>query len=113
MRFISGFLFGIFLTVLLFFPLSNKAEQRAAGVDDQPTLTILYDPKALEALRTAGGMKVLWWKSADKEVSLGQPRWIIPGKVEPQVAGDGSGVRYYYFDQNTGRKDGPFKPRQR
>ena len=60
--------------------------------------------------RCLGGAEIRRWD--DQFVSLGQPRWVIPGRVVPQVSGDATGAEYYYFDQVTGRKEGPYKPTQ-
>ena len=109
-RFLSGVTLGVFLTLLLLSSMTAAA-QRATPNQGDPNQTLLYDPKALEGLEHAGKkLQVLWWTKGQQFVSLGQPRWVLPGRVTPQITGDATGAEYYYFDQMTGRKEGPFKP---
>jgi hypothetical protein len=98
-KFLAGVVFGFLLSVMLI-PPYGRAQQPAKPADQ--TMTVLYDPKALEALQRSGGLRVVWWKSGDKFVSLGQPRWIVPGKVKPAISGDSVGAEYYFFDPVTG-----------
>lgn len=105
-KFLAGAVLGFVLSLMLLPPFS-RAQQPA---QTNQTMTVLYDPKALEALQRSGGLRVVWWRSGDKFVSLGQPRWFVPGKVKPAISGDAVGAEYYFFDQVTGVKQGPFKP---
>lgn len=108
-KFLAGTAFGVFLTLLCLSPLTRAAQQSPSNQNER-TITLLNDPKALESLQRSGGLRVIWWKNGDKFVSLGQPRWIIPGKVKPAISGDSVGAEYYFFDSVTGLKQGPFKP---
>jgi len=108
-KFLAGTAFGAVSIMLLLLSPHGKAAQQAPNPNER-TMTILYDPKTLGALQRSGGLKVMWWKNGDKFVSLGEPRWLIPAKVKPQIWGEGTGTEYYYFDQITGQKEGPFKP---
>lgn len=104
---LAGAIFGLLVSLMLV-PLYSRAQQQPAQQNDQ-TITLLYDAKALETLTHSGGLRVVWFKSGDKFVSLGQPRWIIPGKVKPGISGDPTGAEYYFFDPGTGVRQGPFK----
>lgn len=106
-KFLAGAVFGFLLSLILIPPYS-RAQQPAKQADQ--TITVLYDLKALEALQRSGGLRVVWWKSGDKFVSLGEPRWFVPGKVKPGISGDATGSEYYFFDPTSGVKQGPFKP---
>jgi hypothetical protein len=113
MRFVAGFALGAFVAVSVFVTVaaSGGAAQQVPTIQNQQTLTFMYDPKALDALTRAGGvLQAVWWRKGDKTVSLGQPRWIVPGRVRPAIYGDATEAEYYYFDQATGQKDGPFRP---
>jgi hypothetical protein len=114
LSFALGLITDAFLTALFLIPQTNRAAQQPLQQPPQPqtgnTITLLYDQKALEGLKTAGGLKMVFWKSGDKVISLGQPRWIIPAKVQPLVSGDSKGAEFYFFDESTGIKTGPFMP---
>ena len=112
MRFVAGFAFGAGVAAIVFATVaaSGKPAQQVPTLQNQQTLTFVYDPKAPEALSRAGSVQAVWWRKGDKTVSLGQPRWIVPGRVRPAIYGDATGAEYYYFDQATGQKDGPFRP---
>jgi hypothetical protein len=107
-KFLAGAGFGFLLSLMLI-PLFGRAQQQPAKPADQ-TMTVLYDPKALEGLTRSGGLRVVWMKIGDKFVSLGQPRWFVPGRVKPAISGDATGAEYCFFDPTTGVKQGPFKP---
>src|SRR3954470_13915240 len=105
--FVSGAVFGL-LVGMLVMPRSSSAQQQSPN---DRFLTILTDPKANEALARSGGLNVVFWHGKDgKVISLGQPRWIVPGIVKPVIYGDATRAEYYFFDQQTGDKEGPFKP---
>ena len=106
-KFLAGAVFGFLLSLMLIPPYS-RAQQPTKPTDQ--TMTVLYDPKALEALERSGGLRISWMKIGDKFVSLGQPRWFVPGRVQPAISGDATGAEYYFFDPVTGVKQGPFKP---
>lgn len=38
------------------------------------------------------------------------PRWIIPGKIAPQMVGETRKAVYYYFDGESAQWQGPFAP---
>src|ERR1700719_1925207 len=112
MRFVAGFALGAAVATIMFATVaaSGKSAQQVPTIESQQTLTFVYDPKALEALSRAGNaLQAVWWRKGDKTVSLGQPRWIVPGRVRPAIYGEATGAEYYYFDQATGQKDGPFR----
>ena len=113
MCFVAGFALGAAVATIVFVTVaaSGKSPQQVPTLQNQQILTFVYDPKAVEALSRAGNSpQVVWWRKGDKTVSLGQPRWIVPGRVRPAIYGDATGAEYYYFDQATGQKDGPFRP---
>jgi hypothetical protein len=109
-KFLSGLIIGVFVTALLISSMTAAA-QRGAPAQDERNQTLLYDQRALEGLQRAGKkLQIMFWNKGAQFVSLGQPRWVISGKVTPHIAGDATGAEYYYFDQITGQKEGPFKP---
>lgn len=38
------------------------------------------------------------------------PRWIIPGRIQPQMVGETRQAAFYYFDANSANWQGPFSP---
>jgi hypothetical protein len=38
------------------------------------------------------------------------PRWIIPGKIQPQMIGETRKAIYYYYDATSSNWQGPFAP---
>ena len=38
------------------------------------------------------------------------PRWIIPGRIQPQMVGETRQAAFYYFDPNSANWQGPFSP---
>jgi hypothetical protein len=78
-------------------------------VTNTQKVTLLYDPSTFQGLAAFGGPVQVF--PSNKAVPYqGLPRWIIPGKVRPMVAGSSTGVTYSYFDLKTETYDGPFLP---
>lgn len=38
------------------------------------------------------------------------PRWIIPGRIQPQMVGETRQAAFYYFDADSANWQGPFSP---
>jgi hypothetical protein len=38
------------------------------------------------------------------------PRWVIPGKIQPQMVGETRKAIYYYFDSTSSQWQGPYAP---
>jgi hypothetical protein len=38
------------------------------------------------------------------------PRWIIPGRIQPQMVGETRQAAFYYFDADSSNWQGPFSP---
>lgn len=82
----------------------TEAMQKGASV-----VTLLYDPKAIQSLALAGELVQVY--PSNKAIPYaGYPRWIIPGKVKPMVAGSSAQVTYSYFDLTSEKYEGPFLP---
>jgi len=94
----------------------NEAQCRAwIGVwstSGQPTAsisTVLY-----EAGRASVNISLLPLPGAPR-IAVGPgaqlaPRWIIPGRIQPQMVGETRQATYYYFDAQSSQWQGPFAP---
>jgi hypothetical protein len=81
----------------------------AKPADQVSIATVLY-----ESQRASVNLSLLPLPGAPR-VAIGPhsqmaPRWIIPGRIQPQMVGETRQAAFYYFDANSANWQGPFSP---
>lgn len=90
---------------------STQAMQKTGLVlsERNRIVTLLYDPKANQSLALEGKLVQIYPNNRAVPYQ-GLPRWIIPGRVRPMIAGNSADATYLYYDPGTETYDGPFLP---
>lgn len=70
-------------------------------------VTILYEPGPPLAVPVYKNILSLQLNGTQQPSN---PRWYVPYKVTPEVAGRANGLMYVYFDAVTRKLDGPYVP---
>lgn len=73
------------------------------------TVTVLYESGRVSLnvslLPLAGAPRVAIGPNSEL-----QPRWVVPGRIQPQMIGETRKAIYYYFDSTSSHWQGPFAP---
>ena len=93
----------------------NEAQCRAwIGVVVAPQPAATFSTVLYEAGRASVNISLLPLPGAPRiAVGAGSqlaPRWIIPGRIQPQMIGETRQAMYYYFDAQSSQWQGPFAP---
>lgn len=84
--------------------ISNQSQGEQSGA-----FTVLY-----EAGGASLNLSLLPLRGAPRVSLSGAqlgPRWIVPGKVQPEMLGDARQAMYYFYDARNATWQGPFAPR--
>lgn len=87
----------------------NQARSAAVPVEHPGAFTVLY-----EAGGASLNLSLLPLRGAPRVSLSGAqlgPRWIVPGKVQPEMLGDARQAMYYFYDARNATWQGPFAPR--
>jgi len=93
----------------------NEAQCRAwIGVIAAPQPAVSISTVLYEAGRASVNISLLPLPGAPR-IAVGPgsqlaPRWIIPGRIQPQMVGETRQATYYYFDAQSSQWQGPFAP---
>lgn len=83
--------------------ISNQSQGEQSGA-----FTVLY-----EAGGASLNLSLLPLRGAPRVSLSGAqlgPRWIVPGKVQPEMLGDARQAMYYFYDARNATWQGPFAP---
>ena len=93
----------------------NEAQCRAwIGVVAAPQPAAAISTVLYEAGRASVNISLLPLPGAPR-IAVGPgsqlaPRWILPGRIQPQMIGETRQATYYYFDAQSSQWQGPFAP---